>query len=80
MKAVIQKWGNSLAVRIPKVFAEDAHIENGTEVEISREGTSIRLKKVQRTAPTLDELVSAITETNRHAEVDFGSAEGAEAW
>ena len=35
MKTKIQKWGNSLAVRLPKAFAEQAGIENGSDVQIS---------------------------------------------
>ncbi|MFS1511057.1 AbrB/MazE/SpoVT family DNA-binding domain-containing protein [Chengkuizengella sp. SCS-71B] len=69
----VQKWGNSLAVRIPKNIAENISIEQGTEIEMSvTENQNIILKQKKKT-PTLEELLAKITPENRHDEIDFGT-------
>jgi antitoxin MazE len=78
MVGKIQKWGNSLAVRIPKSVAVGANLSCGGGVKLSvQEGgifiTSIRKRK------TLDDVVSGITKKNRHKAVDCGSV-GREQW
>jgi antitoxin MazE len=76
----VQKWGNSLAIRIPSTIAEIASLKQGSEMEITvSEDRKIELKPKRR-VPTLEELVSRITPENRHAEVDFGKPEGNEIW
>ena len=60
MLSRIAKWGNSLAIRIPKAFIEDAGLEDGVEVDIAMEGGRIVLTPVGREY-TLDELVEKIT-------------------
>lgn len=79
MRTRIQKWGNSLAVRIPKPFAEESGLGPSTEVEISLEGGGVRLVPVGRTWK-LGRLLSGVTKRNLHAEVASGSAVGREAW
>lgn len=69
----VQKWGNSLAVRIPSHIAEQAAIQQGSEIELSVENQSITLKP-KKSKPTLEELVSQITPENRHKEIDFARA------
>lgn len=71
MTTTVQKWGNSLAVRIPTNIAEQAAIEQGSEVEIQVNEQCITLIPKRR-KPTLDELLAMITPENRHAEIDFG--------
>ena len=34
MKTTVQKWGNSLALRLPKALAEEAKIREGSKVEL----------------------------------------------
>jgi antitoxin MazE len=76
----VQKWGNSLAVRIPSTVAEIASLKQGSEMEITvSKDRKIELKPKKK-VPTLEELVSRITPENRHAEVDFGKPEGNELW
>jgi len=79
MKAHVLKWGNSLAVRIPKVIAKDARLKEGDAVELvaSEEGR-VELRRVSR-VPTLQELVAKITPENRHGETATGNAVGREA-
>lgn len=78
MRAQILKWGNSLAVRIPKSIAEHARLEKGDpiEIEVSEEGVVglFHLKKM----PTLTQLVSQITPENRYAELPVGAEVGKE--
>ncbi|WP_093292864.1 AbrB/MazE/SpoVT family DNA-binding domain-containing protein [Thermoactinomyces sp. DSM 45892] len=77
MTALVSKWGNSLAIRIPNHVAEMLSIENGSEMEMVVEGQEIKLIPMKQ-RPTLEELLAKVTPENRHHEVDFGEAEGAE--
>ncbi|MBI2761560.1 MAG: AbrB/MazE/SpoVT family DNA-binding domain-containing protein [Chloroflexi bacterium] len=80
MKARIQRWGNSLAVRIPRSVAEDGGMENGTLVELSVADGSLVITPIATPSPTLEELVDQITPDNVHGEVDWGHAVGRELW
>jgi antitoxin MazE len=78
MQAQVLKWGNSLAVRIPKPVAEDAHFEVGDSLEIAVGADGIvQLHRVDAT-PTLAEMVARITPENRYAEVSAGAEIGRE--
>ncbi|PKO12893.1 MAG: AbrB/MazE/SpoVT family DNA-binding domain-containing protein [Chloroflexi bacterium HGW-Chloroflexi-10] len=80
MLTKIQKWGNSLAIRIPKAFANDAQLENESLVEISLIEGQIILKPVTRQTWSLVELLAEVTDTNLHHETDTGEAVGNENW
>ncbi|HSG43672.1 MAG TPA: AbrB/MazE/SpoVT family DNA-binding domain-containing protein [Anaerolineales bacterium] len=80
MLTKVQKWGNSLALRIPKAFALDAQLENDSVVEISIVDGQIVIKPVTAPTWTLEELLSGINKTNIHHEVDTGSPVGNEVW
>ncbi len=80
MLTKVQKWGNSLALRIPKAFALDAQLENDTIVEISIVDGQIVIKPVEAQSWSLEELLSGINKTNIHHEVEAGPAVGNEAW
>ena len=80
MLTKVQKWGNSLALRIPKAFALDAQLENESVVEISIIDGQIIIKPVAVQSWTLEELLSGINKDNIHNEVDTGSVMGNEAW
>jgi antitoxin MazE len=80
MLTKVQKWGNSLALRIPKAFARDAQLEHDSLVEISLVEGQIIVKPVQAPRWTLDQLLAGITKKNIHHEVDAGSAVGNEVW
>lgn len=77
MTQTVQKWGNSLGIRIPKKIAEKYGLVNGSEVEILASKEGIFLKPAER-IPTLEELMSKITEENQHDEIDWGEPRGAE--
>jgi len=67
----IVKWGNSLAVRIPKPVAEEAGVREGDPIVIEAAEGHIRLHRRQR-VPTLKELVAQITPENRYGELPTG--------
>lgn len=77
MRTKVQKWGNSLAVRIPQAFAVEAGLERDSAVEVSVVGEKV---VIERAEGTLADLLAAITEENRHGEVETGPAVGNEAW
>lgn len=75
----VTRWGNSLAVRLPKAVAEQAQLQEGAEIDIAVSDGRIT---IQRRPPSysLDELVEQITSDNRHDETDWGEPQGDEAW
>ncbi|MDH2908491.1 MAG: AbrB/MazE/SpoVT family DNA-binding domain-containing protein [Candidatus Eremiobacteraeota bacterium] len=78
MKATIARWGNSLAVRLPKDALLQARLAEGDVVEISvRDGALALLPR--REEPSLSELVAAIAPENLHGET-FVGPHGAELW
>jgi len=80
MLTKVQKWGNSLALRIPKAFAHDAQLENDSLVEISLVEGQIVITPVQAPSWTLEELLAGINNKNIHHEIEAGSAVGNEIW
>lgn len=77
MKAQMVKWGNSLAVRIPKPILEEVHLKEGDSLEIEAGEGQIKLRKATK-IPTLAQLVSQITQDNRYSEVFTGPDVGKE--
>ena len=77
MKAQMVKWGNSLAVRIPKPLAEQARLKEGDALEIEVVDGRVELRRASK-VPTLAALVSQITPENRYAEVTTGAEVGKE--
>jgi antitoxin MazE len=80
MESVVNKWGNSLAVRIPQGLAKEIAIQEGTEVDLSVIDGNLVIKPAHRKRYSLEELVSGITPKNRHDEVDWGEPVGNEFW
>ena len=80
MKTQVQKWGNSLALRIPKSFAAESNIEEGSPVNLSVVEGRIIVEPVTEPAYDLDELLSRVTKRNLHAEIDTGAPVGKEVW
>jgi antitoxin MazE len=75
--AQVVRWGNSLAVRIPKPLAEKAGMQEGDSIEIAAANGEIKVRRKER-IPTLRALVSQITDENRYAEIATGPARGKE--
>jgi antitoxin MazE len=76
-KAHVVKWGNSLAVRIPKAVAEQARMQEGDSILIEASEGHVELRSTER-IPTLEELVSQITPENRYEETARGPEVGKE--
>ena len=76
MKTRIQKWGNSSALRIPKSFAAESHLEQGMLVDVSLLDGKLLVTPLRPPAVTLEELLEGITPQNLHHEVDTGPAVG----
>ena len=80
MMTTIQKWGNSLAVRIPKAVAQDIHLETGSSVNLTvREGRLLLEPKVKQVY-RLGQLLKHVSKRNVHTEVDTGGPMGNEVW
>jgi len=76
----IQKWGNSLAVRIPRSVALDTHLSSGNAVDLAVQDGRIVIAPARRPRFRLDELLRGVTARNRHGESETGPAVGREAW
>ena len=72
MQSKIQKWGNSLAVRIPKGFADNLGLSNGRDVEINEVSGALTISPVKRQKADLKSLLAGINQANLHGETDFG--------
>ena len=79
MRAAVRKWGNSLAIRIPKAIATKLRIEEKSFVEMRLEKGSIVVTPVRQDY-TLEELLERVTDQNIHGEEDTGAPVGKEPW
>ena len=79
MKTRVQEWGNSLALRIPKLFANQMGLEPNSPVELSLRGAELVIVPVKSPVLKLDNLLAQVTEYNLHGEMDTGPAVGSEA-
>lgn len=80
MLTKIQKWGNSLALRIPKALAEEARLELGKPVEIRFEGGELRIRTRRGKRYDLDELLASVPDDFEPEEWDTGPPVGNEVW
>ncbi len=76
----IQKWGNSLAVRIPRAVVEDVQLSPGSPVNLAVHDGQIVVAPARQRRFKLHELLSAVTPRNRHAAVGTGPVVGREVW
>jgi antitoxin MazE len=80
MRVQVQKWGNSLALRIPKPFAAEVQIEEGSLVDLSIVKGKLVATPAVREKPTLSQLLAKVSRANLHGEVETGPSVGREAW
>jgi len=78
MKATIEKWGHTAALRIPAAILKSAHLGLDDLVDIREEGDRIVIEPAQTKHYDLERLVERINSKNRHTWVDFGSSVGKE--
>lgn len=77
MQTVVQKWGNSLGIRIPSLYVKEFNLKNGSPVEITAEDGRIMIVPPRK---ELNEMLSRVTEENMHSPVETGSSVGNEEW
>ena len=80
MHTKIQKWGNSLGLRIPRAFATEAKVEEGSLVDVSIENGCLQIRPVRPRRYLLEELLERVSRQNLHAEIPSGGSVGREAW
>ena len=80
MRTRVQKWGNSLALRIPKSFATEVGLHRETSVELSLADGKLIITPVTKPKLTLKQLLAKVTKENLHHEVDTSLAIGNETW
>lgn len=80
METRVKKWGNSLALRIPKALAAEAGLEYDSSVEISLVDGGLVIVPVVASEWRLDDLLAQVTQDTLHGEVDTGPSVGREVW
>ncbi len=80
METRVQKWGHSLALRIPKPFTAELGLEQNSAVNIVVADGKIVIAPVKKTVYLLERLLEQVNEENLHNEFNFGEAAGKEAW
>ena len=80
VQARIQKWGNSLGLRIPRSFAQEVGVGAGSEVDLAIEGSDLVIRPSRRRTYHLKDLLRRVTAKNLHGEVDTGRPVGKETW
>ncbi|MCW7491016.1 AbrB/MazE/SpoVT family DNA-binding domain-containing protein [Leptospira meyeri] len=78
MESTIQKWGNSLGIRIPKLFAKQLELDDGSQVEVIQEGNKIIIYPYIK--ESLDQKLKRINKKNLHNEIESGHPIGNEFW
>ena len=81
METKIQKWGNSLALRIPKALADETGLKLNSKVNLTMKKGKLVIEPVKEENDyMLEELLSQVNDSNIHREYDFGSPSGKESW
>ncbi|MEN6578645.1 MAG: AbrB/MazE/SpoVT family DNA-binding domain-containing protein [Phycisphaerales bacterium] len=80
MTTRVQKWGNSLALRIPKPLAIEAGLKDDSPVELSLQEGRLVITPAVKPSVSLDDLLARVTKKNLHGEVDTGPVLGREVW
>lgn len=73
MRTIVEKWGNSAAVRMPAAVMEEARLEVGQPVEVRVEAGCIVIEPLTAPEFSLDELLAGLTPENLHEEESFGA-------
>jgi antitoxin MazE len=80
LQTKIQKWGNSLGLRIPRAFAAEAQVEEGATVELSVDNGRLLVRPLRVRKYSLTALLRKVSRRNLHGEVSMGKAVGRELW
>lgn len=80
METSIQKWGNSLGVRLPKRLAEKQSLKVGTKVLVTETKTGVSIEVIENKQVLLTDLVKNISSENLHNETEWDTPVGKEVW
>ena len=80
MKARIQRWGNSLALRIPRPVAQHLGLVQNSLVDLAMTSSRLTVVPVPKERPSLDQLLSRVTKDNLHKGTETGHPVGRETW
>ena len=80
MKTTVQKWGNSLALRIPSAFAKEVQVRQGSEVDLTVVEGRLIATPAKKRKPSLAQMLKLVTKENRPSEIDWGAPVGREVW
>ena len=76
----VSRWGNSLAIRLPRTILKDAGVQEGDRLSLDLAKDGAIVIRSTRREYSLDELVAGITPKNRHTEIGWGKPRGKEVW
>jgi len=80
METRIQKWGNSLGVRLPKEIINKTKFREGSCVKITKKNSRIVIESCAYEKPKLENLVRKINSKNIHKEIEWNNSYGKEVW
>lgn len=80
METRVQRWGNSLAIRIPKPLADEIGLRDNSPVQVSLRDKTLVVVPIRKPTLSLDALLAQVTPDNLHGEVQTGPAVGSEVW
>jgi antitoxin MazE len=80
MKTAVRTWGNSLAIRIPRTFAKETHLGNGTEVDLQLKSGALVIRRARNNRYRLRVLLARVRKTDSHSEIEWGAPKGKEVW
>ena len=78
MEATVQKWGNSLGIRIPNLIVRELSLKNGSVVDINDNGNEIIIKPIKRSR--LSEMLERVNDGNIHEVIETTGPVGNEIW
>ncbi len=78
MTTIVQKWGNSLALRIPSALAKDIHLHQGSMVDVAIIEGEMVVKPQKKSKVSLSQMLKGITRNNRHSEQNSNGPAGRE--
>jgi len=76
----IDRWGNSLGIRLPKQLTEQLSLIEGSTVVVTLEKNALMVRPQKKEEQTLKQLLERITPDNLHDTVDWGAPQGKEVW
>ncbi len=80
MQTKVQKWGDSLVLRIPKFLATETNLQHDASVDLSLVDGKLVVTPINKPELTLEQLLEGVTEDNIHGEIDIGFPVGKEVW